>query len=71
MYLNRRQINDLERKENFMKQLAFCEYCMDEIKYKVNSVNKISILLDEEMNYIGKEAICTECENEIFCFRYM
>lgn len=49
-----------------MKHSAFCEYCMNEIEYKINEVNKTSILMDEEINYIGKEASCTDCRNEIF-----
>ncbi|OOM73848.1 hypothetical protein CLPUN_42830 [Clostridium puniceum] len=49
-----------------MKRLAFCEYCMNEIEYKINEVNKISILKDEEINYMAKEASCSECGNEIF-----
>ena len=49
-----------------MKHLAFCEYCMKEIEYEINEVNKISILKDEEINYTAKEALCNECNNEIF-----
>jgi uncharacterized phage-associated protein len=49
-----------------MKQLAFCEYCMTENKYKVRKANKISILVNEEITYTAKEAICSICENEIF-----
>lgn len=51
---------------SFMKNSAFCEYCMNEINYKINEVNKTSILKDEEINYIAKEARCTDCGNEIF-----
>lgn len=49
-----------------MKHLAFCEYCMKEIEYEINEVNKISVLKDEEINYMAKEAMCNECNNEIF-----
>lgn len=49
-----------------MKHLAFCEYCMKEIEYEINEINKISILKDEEINYTAKKAVCTECNNEIF-----
>lgn len=49
-----------------MKHLAFCEYCMNEIEYKVNEVNKTSILKDEEINYRAKEAVCNNCGNHIF-----
>jgi len=49
-----------------MKHLAFCEYCMNEIEYEINEVNKTSILKDEEINYMAKEASCNECNNEIF-----
>lgn len=65
MCLNRGQMI-LRGKGNFMKQLAFCEYCMTEIEYKINEVNKTSTLLEDEINYIGKEASCTDCGNEIF-----
>lgn len=56
----------LKGKGKLMKQLAFCEYCMNETEYKINEVNKTSILKDEEINYIAKEAICKDCGNEIF-----
>lgn len=49
-----------------MKHLAFCEYCMKEIEYKINEINKISMLKDEEINYDAKKAVCSECNNEIF-----
>lgn len=49
-----------------MRQLVFCEYCTNENLYKVRKVNKTSILDNESINYIGKEAICSICENEIF-----
>lgn len=49
-----------------MKHLAFCEYCMKEIEYEINEVNKMSVLKDEEINYTAKEALCNECNNEIF-----
>lgn len=49
-----------------MIQLAFCEYCMNENEYKINNLNKISILKDEETIYEAKEAICNICGNEIF-----
>lgn len=47
-------------------KLAFCEYCMSENEYKVYNTNKTSILGNEDINYIAKEAICNICENEIF-----
>lgn len=49
-----------------MKHLAFCEYCMKEIEYKINEINKMSMLKDEEINYTAKKAVCIECNNEIF-----
>lgn len=49
-----------------MKHLAFCEYCMREIEYETNEVNKMSIIKDEEINYTAKKAVCSECNNEIF-----
>lgn len=49
-----------------MKQLAFCEYCMNESEYKVHKTKKISILNAEEINYKAKEVICNVCGNEIF-----
>lgn len=49
-----------------MKHLAFCEYCMKEIEYEINEVNKMSVLKEEEINYTAKEALCNECNNEIF-----
>jgi len=49
-----------------MRELAFCEYCMNENEYKVHEVNKTSILKDEEISYMAKEAICNNCGNEIF-----
>jgi len=49
-----------------MKHLAFCEYCMNEIEYKINEANKTSVLKDEEINYMAKEASCSKCGNEIF-----
>ena len=49
-----------------MKHLAFCEYCMNENEYDVHKENKISILKDEEISYMAKEAVCNNCGNEIF-----
>lgn len=49
-----------------MRQVSFCEYCMKENDYEVHEVNKTSILKDEEISYISKEAICNKCDNEIF-----
>ena len=49
-----------------MKQLAFCEYCMTENHYKVHTTNSKSILKDEIIEYVAKEAICDVCGNEIF-----
>ena len=49
-----------------MRELAFCEYCMNENEYKVHEVNKTSILKDEEISYMAKEGICNNCGNEIF-----
>lgn len=49
-----------------MKHLAFCEYCMREIEYETNEVNKMSIIKGEEINYTAKKALCSECNNEIF-----
>jgi uncharacterized phage-associated protein len=49
-----------------MRQLAFCEYCMNENEYKVHKANKTLILKDEEISYMAKEAICNNCGNEIF-----
>ncbi|WP_160687709.1 type II toxin-antitoxin system antitoxin SocA domain-containing protein [Clostridium sp. C2-6-12] len=49
-----------------MKRLAFCEYCMREIQYEINEVNKMSVIKDEEISYIAKKAVCCECNNEIF-----
>lgn len=49
-----------------MREIAFCEYCMNENEYKIHTVNKTSILNDEEICYMYKEAICNNCSNEIF-----
>lgn len=49
-----------------MKHLAFCEYCMREIKYEINEVNKMSVIKDEEISYTAKKAVCSACNNEIF-----
>jgi len=49
-----------------MRELAFCEYCMNENEYKVYEVNETSNLKDEEISYTAKEAICNNCGNEIF-----
>ncbi|BCZ46827.1 hypothetical protein psyc5s11_28940 [Clostridium gelidum] len=49
-----------------MRHLAFCEYCMNENEYGVHKENKTSILKDEEISYIAKEAVCNNCGNEIF-----
>ena len=49
-----------------MREIAFCEYCMAENMYKVNEINKISILKDEEICHMYKEALCGNCGNEIF-----
>lgn len=49
-----------------MRKSAFCEYCMNENEYKVHKINKTSILRDEEINYIAKEAYCNNCGNNIF-----
>lgn len=49
-----------------MREIEFCEYCMNENEYRINDVNKTSILNDEEISYMSKEAICNNCGNEIF-----
>ena len=49
-----------------MRESIFCEYCMNENEYKIHEVNKTSILKDEEISYMAKEAICNNCGNEIF-----
>ena len=49
-----------------MIESVFCEYCINENEYKVNEVNKTSILKDEEISYMAKEAICNKCGNEVF-----
>ncbi|MCE5222102.1 MAG: DUF4065 domain-containing protein [Clostridium sp.] len=49
-----------------MRELTFCEYCMNENEYKVHEVSKISRLKDEEISYMAKEVICKNCDNEIF-----
>ena len=50
----------------FMREISFCEYCMNENDYKIHDVNKTIILNDEEISYVSKEAICNDCGNEIF-----
>ncbi|HEX9027435.1 MAG TPA: type II TA system antitoxin MqsA family protein [Clostridium sp.] len=49
-----------------MRQLVFCEYCMNENEYKVHKENKTSTLKDEEISYMVKEAVCNNCGNEVF-----
>ncbi|WP_297422061.1 type II toxin-antitoxin system antitoxin SocA domain-containing protein [Clostridium sp.] len=49
-----------------MRQLAFCEYCMNENEYMIHKKSKLSILNGEEIGYIAKEAFCNTCNNEIF-----
>lgn len=49
-----------------MDELVLCEYCECEQKYKLNIVKKTSILKDEEISYMGNEAVCKNCGNEIF-----
>ena len=49
-----------------MRELVFCEYCMSENEYKVNEVKKTTVLKDQEICYMSKEAICSNCGNEIF-----
>jgi len=49
-----------------MREVTFCEYCMSENEYKVIEAKKISILKDEEICHKSKEALCSNCGNEIF-----
>lgn len=49
-----------------MEHLEFCEHCMDEYEYLVHEILKKSILKGEEIDYMGKEAFCSNCGNEIF-----
>ena len=49
-----------------MREVAFCEYCMHENEYKVIEAKKISILKDEEIYHMSKEASCSNCGNVIF-----
>jgi uncharacterized phage-associated protein len=49
-----------------MKQLAFCEYCLNESEYNVHKTKKVSKLKGQEINYRAKEATCKICGNEIF-----
>jgi len=49
-----------------MKNLAYCEHCMSNKKYKLERNQKISVLNNVEISFEAKEAICVVCSNEIF-----
>lgn len=49
-----------------MNHFAFCEYCLREVNYEINEINKMSMIKDEEIHYEARKAICSECNNEIF-----
>ena len=44
----------------------FCENCRDTVEYKVRMVDKEKEIKGKKINYVGKEAYCIECKEEIF-----
>lgn len=46
--------------------LGFCEKCRDMVKYHIKEKKMTKNIKGKEIEYIGKVAICSECESEIF-----
>ncbi|OFI05058.1 hypothetical protein CLOACE_19320 [Clostridium acetireducens DSM 10703] len=46
--------------------LGFCEKCHDSVKYSVREKKMTKNIRGKKIDYIGKIALCTECESEIF-----
>ena len=45
---------------------GFCENCRDMVDYSVKTVNKEKTIKGKTIRYVGKEAYCEECKEEIF-----
>ena len=45
---------------------GFCENCRDMVDYSVKTVNKEKVIKGKTIRYVGKEAYCEECKEEIF-----
>lgn len=45
---------------------GFCEKCRDVVAYSTKEITKSKNIKGKEVIYVGKEAYCTECGNEIF-----
>lgn len=48
------------------KKLVFCENCRKDVQYKLNEVCITATLKEREYSYIGKEAYCTSCGEQIY-----
>jgi len=46
--------------------VGFCEKCHDMVGYSIRDVKKQKDIKGRSVEYIGKEAYCNECGNEIF-----
>ncbi len=45
---------------------GFCENCRDMVDYSVKAVNKEKTIKGKTIRYVGKEAYCEACKEEIF-----
>ena len=46
--------------------LGFCEKCHDMVEYSIRELKEQKAIKGKNVEYIGKEAYCNECGNEIF-----
>ncbi|VDN46197.1 conserved protein of unknown function [Petrocella atlantisensis] len=45
---------------------GFCEKCRDTVDYNVKMIDKKKEIKGKMILYVGKEAYCAECKEEIF-----
>lgn len=48
------------------KKTTFCENCRKDVLYHENEITVDAELKGENYEYVGKEAICAECSNEVY-----
>jgi len=48
------------------KRMTFCEECRKDVAYTETDVMLKNVLKDETFEYLGKKAVCAECESEVY-----
>lgn len=49
-----------------LKKKAFCEECRKDVDYLEKNEIKKGILKETEYQYLGKTALCQECNSELY-----